>query len=224
VRCDVSKAVDVEALAQKTLDRFGAVHVVANNAGVSPVGPVWENTIRDWEWALGVNLWGVIHGVRIFTPIMLNQGEEGHIVNTASVAGLINPPGMGAYNVSKHAVVSLTESLHHDLARRGARVKCSVLCPAYVPTGIHDSERNRPKDLIDEGRELTDEQRATAMMVKKAVLSGKISAEQVADAVFAAIRDERFYILTHERIKPSVAARMEDILTGGNPRDPLALG
>ena len=223
VRCDVSKAADVEALATKALDRFGAVHIVANNAGVSPTGPVWENTVRDWEWTLGVNLWGVIHGVRVFTPIMLAQGEEGHIVNTASVAGLINPPGMGAYNVSKHAVVSLTESLHHDLARRGAMVKCSVLCPAYVPTAIHDSERNRPKELTDEGRELSDEQRATAMMVKKAVQSGKISAEQVADTVLAAIRDERFYILTHERIKPSVAARMEDILSGNNPRDPLAL-
>ena len=221
--CDVSKAADVEALARRALERFGAVHVVVNNAGVSPVGPVWENTVRDWEWALGVNLWGVIHGVRVFTPILLDQGEPGHIVNTASVAGLINPPGMGAYNVSKHAVVSLTESLHHDLARRGAMVKCSVLCPAYVPTGIHDSERNRPKDLTDEGREPTDEQRATAMMVKKAVLSGKISAEQVAEAVLDAIRSERFYILTHERIKPSIAARMEDILAGSNPRDPLAL-
>ncbi|MCX7892966.1 MAG: SDR family NAD(P)-dependent oxidoreductase [Burkholderiales bacterium] len=224
VRCDVAKAADVEALAQAALARYGAVHVAVNNAGVSPVGPVWENTVRDWEWALGVNLWGVIHGVRVFTPILLAQGDEGHIVNTASVAGLINPPGMGVYNASKHAVVSLTETLHHDLARRGARVKCSVLCPAYVPTGIHDSERTRPKALVDEGRAPSAEQVATAAMVRKAVLSGRISAAQVAEAVLAAIRDERFYILTHERIKPAIAARMEDILSGATPRDPLALG
>ena len=227
VRTDVSQAADVEALARATLDEFGAAHLVVNNAGVGPLGAAWESTERDWLWTLGVNLWGVIHGVRVFTPILLEQakksGAEGHIINTASVAGLISPPGMGAYNASKHAVVALTETLHHDLARRTDKVKCSLLCPAYVPTGIADSERNRPDALRDPDRTKSDEQLALEDGLRKAVHSGKISAADVAERVFEAVRDERFYILTHERIKSAIAARMEDILGGANPRNPLAV-
>lgn len=227
VRTDVSQAAEVEALARAALDEFSAVHLVVNNAGVGPLGAVWESTERDWLWTLGVNLWGVIHGVRVFAPILLDQaaktGAEGHIVNTASVAGLISPPGMGAYNVSKHAVVALTETLHHDLAGRTAKVKCSLLCPAYVPTGIADSERNRPEALRDADRVKSDEQLALEDGLRKAVHSGKISAADVAERVFEAVRDERFYVLTHERIKSAVAARMEDILGGANPRNPLAV-
>ena len=223
VRCDVAVAEDVEALAARVLETYGAVHLVANNAGVSPLGNVWENSVADWQWILGVNLWGVIHGVRVFTPLMLAQGTEGHIVNTASVSGLICPPGLGLYNVSKHAVVALTETLHHDLARQGARVKCSVLCPAYVPTGIADSERNRPAELADPHRRKSEQDLAREAGLKKAVERGRVSAAAVAQTVFEAVRDERFYILTHPKIMGAVQARMEDILSGANPRDPLAL-
>jgi NAD(P)-dependent dehydrogenase (short-subunit alcohol dehydrogenase family) len=220
VRCDVASGADVEALAARTLDAFGAVHVVCNNAGVAPLGVVWENSVADWQWTLGVNLWGVIHGVRVFAPILLGQDDEGHIVNTASVAGLIAPPGMGMYNVSKHAVVALTETLHHDLAARGVRVKCSVVCPAYFPSGIVESERARPATLR-EARAKTDEDLAREANMRKAVQSGRLSAADIAARVFEAVRDERFYVLTHPRILPAVEARMRDILNGRNPGSPL---
>jgi NAD(P)-dependent dehydrogenase (short-subunit alcohol dehydrogenase family) len=217
---DVSIAGEVERLAQRAVETFGAVHVVCNNAGVAPLGVVWENSETDWQWTLGVNLWGVIHGVRFFTPILLAQGEEGHIVNTASVAGLISPPGMGMYNVSKHAVVALTETLHHDLAARTALVRCSVVCPAFFPSGIAESERARPERLAS-GREKTAEDRALEAGLARAVQSGRLTAEDVANAVFEAVRDERFYVLTHPRILPSVERRMQDILEGRAPRSPV---
>jgi NAD(P)-dependent dehydrogenase (short-subunit alcohol dehydrogenase family) len=220
LRCDVSSAADVEALARHTVEAFGAVHIVCNNAGVAPLGVVWENTVADWQWTLGVNLWGVIHGVRAFTPILLRQGDEGHVVNTASVAGLIAPPGMGMYNVSKHAVVALSETLHNDLAAQRAKVKCSVVCPAYFPSGIADSERSRPAALMDE-REKTADDLARDAAMRKAVQSGRLSAEDIAEQVFAAVRDERFYVLTHPRIKPAIESRMRDILDEKNPTSPL---
>ena len=221
VPTDVRKATDVEALAARTVDAFGAVHVVCNNAGVASVGAAWESTAADWEWVLGVNLWGVIHGVRIFTPIMLEQGEAGHIVNTASVAGLIAPPGMAAYNVSKHAVVALSESLHHDLVARGANIRCTVVCPAYFPSGIAESERARPADLAEPGRIKSEAQRSLEEGLRKAVMAGKLSADDVAGAVFEAVRDERFYVLTHPRIKPAIEWRMRDILDERAPTDPM---
>jgi len=220
VRTDVSKAAEVEALAQKTLAAFGGVHLLANNAGVAEGGKIWDNTVADWEWVLGVNVWGVIHGVRVFTPIMLKQESEGHIINTASVAGLISPPGMGIYCVSKHAVVTLTECLHHDLAQQSDKLKCSVLCPAYVPTGIADSGRNRPAAL-KETRHKSAADLALDASLKKAVQSGKLSAADVAQKVYEAVRDERFYILTHPKIKPSIQWRMEDILQERNPTNPM---
>ena len=221
VPTDVRKATDVEVLAARTVDAFGAVHVVCNNAGVASVGAAWESTAADWEWVLGVNLWGVIHGVRIFTPIMLEQGEAGHIVNTASVAGLIAPPGMAAYNVSKHAVVALSESLHHDLVARGANIRCTVVCPAYFPSGIAESERARPADLAEPGRIKSEPQRSLEEGLRKAVMAGKLSADDVAGAVFEAVRDERFYVLTHPRIKPAIEWRMRDILDERAPTDPM---
>jgi NAD(P)-dependent dehydrogenase (short-subunit alcohol dehydrogenase family) len=220
VRTDVSKAAEVEALARQTLAAFGAVHIVANNAGVAEGGNVWDNTVADWEWVLGVNVWGVIHGVRVFTPIMLAQESEGHIINTASVAGLISPPGMGIYCVSKHAVVTLSECLHHDLAQKSDKIKCSVLCPAYVPTGIADSGRNRPVEL-NQTRQKSASDLALDASLKKAVQSGKLSAADVAQKVYEAVRDERFYILTHPKIKPSIQWRMEDILQDRNPTNPM---
>ncbi len=221
-RTDVSRAEDVEALARATLERYGAVHVVCNNAGVVPLGAVWESSTADWAWGIGVNVWGVIHGVRVFTPIMLAQGTEGHIVNTASVAGLISPPGMGVYNVTKHAVVALTESLHHDLARAEANIRCSVVCPAYFPSGIADSERNRPGDLQNTAAGKTANQIAMAATMRKAVSSGRLTAADVAEQVFLAIRDERFYVITHPAIKPAIEARMRDILEERIPTDPMA--
>jgi NAD(P)-dependent dehydrogenase (short-subunit alcohol dehydrogenase family) len=220
LKVDVSQAEQVEGFRDQTLTRLGGVHVVCNNAGVSPLGAVWENSVADWQWILGVNLWGVIHGVRAFTPHLLAQ-DQGHIVNTASVSGLISPPGSGAYNVTKHAVVALSETLQHDLRERKSRVGVSVLCPAYVPTRITESERSRPKELGASTK--SPETLAREAMLKKAVTSGKVSADQVAQAVVAAIKAERFYILTHPRIKGAIQARMEDILEGRPPRNPLAL-
>lgn len=217
---DVSKASEVDAFAARTLADLKAFHLVCNNAGVSPLGAVWEASVADWQWILGVNLWGVIHGIRAFTPHLVAQ-NEGHIVNTASVAGLISPPGSGAYNVTKHAVVTLSESLYHDLRERKSAVGVSVLCPAYVPTRITESERNRPKDLP--ASEKSKETLAREAMLRKAVSAGKVSADQVAQAVVAAVKEERFYIVTHPRIKGAIQARMEDILEERAPRNPLAL-
>jgi NAD(P)-dependent dehydrogenase (short-subunit alcohol dehydrogenase family) len=220
VRTDVSRLADVRALADRAWQDLGGVHVLCNNAGIALWGSLDGATHADWEWAIGVNLWGVIHGVRAFTPHLIKQ-DEGHIVNTASVAGLISPPGSGAYNVTKHGVVALSESLYHDLRERNSKVGVSVLCPAYVPTGIVDSERNRPKDLpVSTKSEAT---LAREAMLRKAVASGKISADQVAQSVVAAIKDERFYILTHPRIKGAIQARMEDVLNDRAPRNPLSL-
>jgi NAD(P)-dependent dehydrogenase (short-subunit alcohol dehydrogenase family) len=222
LRVDVSKADQVDAFAERTVRELKAVHVVCNNAGVSPLGAVWENTAADWQWILGANLWGVIHGVHAFTPRLIAQ-NEGHIVNTASVAGLISPPGSGAYNVTKHAVVALSESLHHDLRERNSAVGVSVLCPAYVPTRITESERSRPDEFKNSSSALSPETLARQAMLKKAVSSGKISADQVAQAVVAAVKEGRFYILTHARIKGAIRARMEDILEERAPRNPMAL-
>ena len=219
VRCDVSRAGDVEALRDAALARFGAVHVLCNNAGVAPGGLAWESTIHDWEWCLGVNVYGVINGLRSFVPTMLAQDDEGHIVNTASVAGLISPAGMGIYAVSKHAVVTLTECLHHDLASKTDKVKASVLCPAYVPTAIADSERNRPADLQNAPRQRDADELAREEQLRKAISSGRISAEQVGNIVFEAIRDERFYILPHQKIKGAIETRMQDILLERAPTD-----
>ncbi|HYL23350.1 MAG TPA: SDR family NAD(P)-dependent oxidoreductase [Burkholderiales bacterium] len=220
MKLDVSKAAEVEAFAQLIDRDLGGAHVVCNNAGVSPLASAWEMSLGDWQWIMGVNLWGVIHGVRAFVPRLIAR-NEGHMVNTASVAGLINPPGTAAYNVTKHAVVALSETLHHDLRERQSAVGVSVLCPAYVPTGIADSERNRPSGV--EPTSKTKETLAREAMLKKAVASGRLSAEDVARAVVQAVKEERFYVLTHPRIKGAIRARMEDILEERAPRNPMAL-
>jgi NAD(P)-dependent dehydrogenase (short-subunit alcohol dehydrogenase family) len=224
MRCDVRHTADVEALADATMARFNAVHLLFNNAGVAAGGLVWENTQTDWEWVLGVNLWGVIHGVRIFTPLMLgcankDSSYEGHIVNTASMAGLLNAPTMGVYNVSKHAVISLSESLYQDLKLIDAPIGASVLCPYFVPTGISQSHRNRPDNLKNNARP-TASQLAAQAMSDKAVTSGKVSAAQVADWTFDAIRDDKFYIYSHPGALGGVQNRMEDIVMQRNPGDP----
>ena len=220
VRTDVSKEKDVKALADKAFKTFGGVHILCNNAGVAPGGTVWEHTEKDWEWTLGVNVWGVIHGIRAFVPRMLEQNTDGHVVNTASVAGLLSLPGMSVYCVSKHAVVTLTECLHHDLVESGARVKASVLCPAYVPTAISDSERNRPASLL-ENRKKSAEDLKREEQLRHAVQSGRISAEQVADLVLEGVKAEKFYILPHQRIKSAIEIRMQDILQEREPTNTL---
>ena len=220
VRTDVSKSKDVEALADKAFKTFGGVHILCNNAGVAPGGTVWEHTEKDWEWTLGVNVWGVIHGIRVFVPRMLEQNVDCHVVNTASVAGLLSLPGMSAYCVSKHSVVTLSECLHHDLVEFGSKLKASVLCPAYVPTGISDSERNRPAALREDKKKSPEDLKREAQL-RHAVQSGRISAEQVADLVYEAIKAEKFYILPHQKIKPAIETRMQDILLERAPTNTL---
>ena len=220
MKLDVSKAAEVEAFAQLIDRDLGGAHVVCNNAGVSPLASAWEMSLGDWQWIMGVNLWGVIHGVRAFVPRLLAR-NEGHVVNTASVAGLISPPGTAAYNVTKHAVVALSETLYHDLRERQSPVGVSVLCPAYVPTGIADSERNRSAGV--EPTVKSKETLAREAMLKKAVTSGRLSADDVARAVVQAVKEERFYVLTHPRIKGAIRARLEDIIEERAPRNPMAL-
>lgn len=226
LRSDVSRAEDVQALADLCMERFGAPHIVINNAGVAHGGLIWEHTQRDWEWVLGVNLFGVVHGVRIFTPLMLNAARkdpswQGHIVNVASMAGLLNSPNMGAYNVSKHAVVSLSETLYQDLALVSEQVHASVLCPYFVPTGIHMSHRNRPAELRSEGKPTPSQMIAQAMSTK-AVTSGKVTAADTAKLVFDAIEAGQFYIYTHPQALAMVQTRLEDVMQARNPTDPFA--
>lgn len=225
LRVDVSSAQQMEQLAAAVQQRFGAPHFVFNNAGVGSGGLVWESTVADWEWVLGVNLWGVIHGVRLFTPMMLAAAAQdpawrGHIVNTASMAGLLNPPNMGVYNVSKHAVVSLTETLYQDLSLVTDQVGASVLCPFFVATGIHASERNRPGELA--AGQPTKSQLIGQAMTGKAVTSGKVSAADVAAKVFDAVAANQFYIYSHPKAIGSVQTRLEDVLQARNPTDPFA--
>jgi len=226
VRLDVAKAAEVEALGAAVKDRFGAPHLVFNNAGVGAGGLIWEQTLQDWEWVVGVNLMGVAHGVRVFTPMMLEAAKadpdyEGHIVNTASMAGLLNPPNMGVYNVTKHAVVSLSETLYQDLRLVTDQIGASVLCPYFVPTGIHRSERNRPGEMRNDAKPTRSQLIAQAMS-DKAVGSGKMTAEQVAQMVMAAVREGRFYIYSHPKALGTVQTRLEDIMLARNPTDPFA--
>ena len=224
-RVDVSNAAAMDALAAEVVERFGAPHFVFNNAGVGSGGLLWENSVADWEWVLGVNLWGVVHGVRCFTPHMLAAAKadpswQGHIVNTASMAGLLTPPNMGIYNVSKHAVVALTETLYQDLALVTEQVGASVLCPYFVPTGISQSHRNRPAELA--ASKPTQSQLIGQAMSDKAVSSGKVSAADVAAMVFDAMEANRFYIYSHPQALGNVAERMQNLVQGSNPGDPFA--
>jgi NAD(P)-dependent dehydrogenase (short-subunit alcohol dehydrogenase family) len=232
VPTDVSNATQVEALAQAALDAFGKVHLLFNNAGVGSGGFLWESSANDWAWVFNVNVMGVANGVRAFTPIMLRQNEPAHIVNTASVAALLSPPAMGIYNASKHAVASLTETLYHDLqlaqaakpetAAGGGEVGCSLLCPAFVPTGIADAERARPAELCNDSGP-TRSQIAACKQLQRAVQSGKLTAADVAEITFEAIAARRFYIITHPGIMATVKLRHEDIEQLRNPTDPMSL-
>lgn len=222
-RVDVSDYASLSALAQATTDRFGVPHLLFNNAGVGGGGLIWESSLDEWQWILGVNLWGVIHGIRAFVPAMVeagvrDPGYRGHVVNTASMAGLLNPPNMGVYNASKEAVISVSETLYQDLDLVEARVGVSVLCPYFVPTRIAESERNRP----GASESLTRSQQAGRDSTKKAVASGKVTAQDVARIVFDGVDEGRFYLYSHPHALSNVEARMRGMLETGVPPDPFA--
>jgi len=218
VRTDVSKREDIEALAQKTLDAFGTVHLLVNNAGVGAGTSIWESTWEDWEWVMGVNLWGVINGIKVFTPLMLAQDTDAHIINVASVAGLLPSHPSASYQVTKHAVVALSENLYYSLAKRNAKVKVSLLCPGWVKTSILNSGRNRPPELQNKSNEIpiTPENAADYRRMQEALEAG-MSIQEFADHVFKAIEDEQFYVLSHLEHIPDIKERMENILQQKNP-------
>lgn len=215
VRTDVSDAAQVQALADATVERFGAIHIACNNAGVGAGGLSWEAPLDTWEWVLGVNLWGVIHGVRSFVPIMMSQ-PEAHLVNTASVAGLVAGPFMGPYNASKHAVVALSETLHHEMGLMAPHVKVSVLCPGWVQTRIADSARNRPAS--EAGAPAVA---AGFAQVLQPLIDNGIAPEEVAAKVLAAIRAEQFWILPHDGVEEFwarfVNERAQSLIDRTNP-------
>jgi NAD(P)-dependent dehydrogenase (short-subunit alcohol dehydrogenase family) len=211
LRTDVAVASQIEAFADAAFARFGRVHLLVNNAGVACAKPVWDTTPGDWEWVMGVNFYGVVNGLRAFLPRMMAAGDEGHVVATASMAGLLSLPSMAAYNASKHAVVTVMEGLHHDLTLRGARIGASVLCPSWVRTRISLSERNRTSGEVTRLEALDSVAARLVGSVHKAVAEG-LEPAAVAQAVFAAVEEGRFYILTHGNSKSGVKARLEDIL------------
>ena len=219
---DVSEDAQVARLAGRAFGETGDVGLLVNNAGVGGGGYVWETGEREWRWVLGVNVMGVVHGLRHFVPRMLeaeSRGRHSHIVNTASIAGWLATPMFGVYNASKHAVVALSETLFHDLRTAGSGIGVSLLCPAFVPTGIARSERNRPADLADAAPRTQSQARAQAA-VEKAVAGGRIGAADVARMTFDAVVESRFYVFTHPQILPSVRDRLEAALSGGPPADP----
>ncbi len=216
---DVSDADQMDALGAATLAAFGAVHVVCNNAGVAAGGRSWELTTADWKWVIDVNLWGVIHGIRVFAPHLVSQ-DEGHIVNVASVAGLLSVPGLGPYSVTKHGVVTLSETIYGELVATGSKVRVSVLCPSWVKTGIFDADRNRPAADSNPQTEEETKRLEQYKQLGALLLSDAMSASDVADRVLEAIVEERFYILTHADIMPAVQLRMANIIENRNP-EPL---
>ncbi len=211
---DVADAAAVRELRDRALDRFGAVHLVHNNAGVGLGGPIWDISEEDWRWILGVNLWGVIHGVATFVPLLIEQGE-GHVVNTASIAGLATAPFLGPYNATKQAVVAISETLFKDLQALGspAGVGVSVLCPGFVQTRIAESDRNRPQWAPGQGENGPVEMRT----VIQGLVDTGIPPEAVAERVIDAVRTNRFYILTHPELDAAVETRFGDILQGRPP-------
>lgn len=216
-RTDVSRLASVQRLAEKTAKRFGNVHLLCNNAGVVPPErhrPLWETPLQDWKWALDVNLWGVVHGIHCFLPAMLEHGEKGHVVNTASIAGLMSGSGSGAYSVAKHGVVRLTEGVYASLRERKARIGATALCPGVVATGIFNSERNRPGS--------NDEQKAQSNAayhkVAQDLYKTAMQPDQVAEQVLQAVRDERLYAITTTAFDDAIRERMDAILHRRNPK------
>ena len=222
VRTNVMSEDDVNALADKAFSTFGNVHILCNNAGVAATAATlrsrpWETPLSDWEWTWGVNFMGVLYGIRAFIPRMLENGEEGHIVNTASMAGLLT--GANPYNISKHSVVCLTEGIYKEFKGMGAKLSASVLCPGLIKTAILEAERNRPPEL-GEGTNLTAQRPEVQMFAAafKAALDQGYEPEEVARQVFEAVRDDRFYIFPAQpNVLESVKTRMTDIIEQRNP-------
>ncbi|MBN1801718.1 MAG: SDR family NAD(P)-dependent oxidoreductase [Candidatus Lokiarchaeota archaeon] len=210
VKADVSKYNDIENLKEKTLDAFGGVHLLFNNAGVTATNYLWEHTLEDWAWIMGVNLWGVIHGIKAFVPIMIKQDVECHIVNTSSLGGLIQ--GHGIYGITKHAIVALSESLGMELEMSNRKINVSVLCPSFVNTDILDSERHRPPDLLNDSDKVKNHPELLNKGFAKMELESGRTPQEVAEMVFQSIIDERFYILTDTNLRTAVRERMENIL------------
>lgn len=217
-RCNVADADDVDQLAQRAMERFGNIHLLFNNAGVIAAGNAWKATAQDWQWVFGVNVMGVANGVRSFVPGMLAHGQPAWVINTASVAGLVCPPQLSVYAASKHAVVALSECLHHELAASGQPVGASVLCPAYVDTGIADAHRHRPPELV----ERNPDDAAILARTKVAMQAGRLSARDVALRTLAGVREGRFYILPHRSARAGVQSRLNAFLGEGSPDNPLA--
>ncbi|NMG73700.1 SDR family NAD(P)-dependent oxidoreductase [Aromatoleum diolicum] len=218
VRTDVANAAEVDALADRAYAAFGAVHLLCNNAGVVPSGryrPVWEYPLEDWRWSLDVNLFGVIHGLRSFIPRMLEGGAPGHVITTASVAGLISGSGSAVYSATKHAAVRVTEALYASLRERGAPIGVSLLCPGLVNTRIYESERNRPDRLRPAAGPATESEELQA--VAASLYAGAMSPEEVADIACQAVLDDRLYVLTTGSFDDAIRDRMEAILARRNP-------
>ncbi len=209
---DVSDAASVRELRDRALERFGAVHLVHNNAGIGTGGPIWEFSEEDWRWIIGVNQWGVIHGVSTFVPLLMEQGE-GHVVNTASIAGLTTTAFLGPYHATKFAVVAMSEVLYKDLQVAGSPVGVSVLCPGFVQTRIAESDRNRPAWAPEREVEGAEELRA----VIQGMVDGGIPPAAVADRVIAAVKTNTFYILTHPELTEAIQIRCEDMVQGRPP-------
>ena len=218
VTTDVSRPDELSRLAESTLEHFGKVHVLCNNAGVFAGGLTWDAIGSDWEWVLGVNLYGVLHGIRAFVPIMLEQNEPGHVVNTCSMAGLINTPFSGAYNVSKHAALSLTETLYHELRMKQSPIGCSALCPELIRTGIANSDRNRPVYLKRPDDAGTPEMEIVEDAIRSSIEAG-LDPSVMAERVYEGIKEDRFYLLADEGTNWDAAclARLEDIRLRRNP-------
>jgi NAD(P)-dependent dehydrogenase (short-subunit alcohol dehydrogenase family) len=209
---DVSDAQAIEALAESTYAHFGAAHVLCNNAGVAAGGPTWEVSEADWNWVVGVNLLAVAHGIRSFVPRMIASGEASHIVNTASIAGLTCPAFMSPYNVTKHGVVALSDTLRTELAATGAPIGVSVLCPGWVRTRIHESDRNRAGGMAAADAGMTEMRAAVG-----AFIAGGVEPSEVAEQVYGAIVNDRFWIRTHPEMEAMVAKRANAIIAGETP-------
>lgn len=208
---DVRDRDAMEAAAATVAETFGPVHLLCNNAGVGAGGPMHETTYGDWDWTLGVNLNGVVNGMQAFLPAMVAHGEGGHVVNTASMAGIAGFGGMGPYNASKFAVVGISEALAQDVAH--ADIGVSVLCPGFVATNIFDSQRNRPEDLPGRAREISAEDEAR----RAAILETAISPDQVAEQVLEAVRQKQFWIFTHPEFAQFVQMKMQAMVAAFPP-------
>jgi NAD(P)-dependent dehydrogenase (short-subunit alcohol dehydrogenase family) len=214
---DVSKADEVQRLADRAMEEFGGIHIACNNAGVFAGGLLWEESVADYQWQLGVNVWGVIHGIRTFVPVMAALGDECHIVNTASMAAVTAMPYSGIYHMTKHAVLALSESLYHELAFHAPNVKVSVLCPEAINTGIAASERNRPGEYSKEGDILESDERAMVSQALTDSVTAGIGPEVMAQRVFDGIVEERFYLLSDEAWREAANIRLEDVRLARNP-------